>query len=62
VWEINQHMAEARGAAPTMDDMPPEEAPEVSGILLFVSQHRLQDNGWVLSCLQSHTRFFLLDC
>lgn len=28
-WEINQHLAEARGAAPTMDDMPPEEAPEV---------------------------------
>ncbi|WIA18005.1 hypothetical protein OEZ85_009492 [Tetradesmus obliquus] len=28
-WEINQHLAEARGAAPTMDDMPPEEAPEM---------------------------------
>ncbi|KAF6262994.1 kinase-like domain-containing protein [Scenedesmus sp. NREL 46B-D3] len=29
VWEINQHMAAARGAAPTMDDMPPEDRPEM---------------------------------
>jgi hypothetical protein len=29
VWEINQHIADARGAAPTMDDMPPEDRPEV---------------------------------
>jgi hypothetical protein len=29
VWEINQHLADARGAAPTMDNMPPEDRPEV---------------------------------
>jgi len=30
VWEINQKIAEVRGSAPTMADMPPEDAPEVS--------------------------------
>jgi hypothetical protein len=34
VWEINQHLAETRGAAPTMDDMPPEDRPEVGGIII----------------------------
>lgn len=29
VWEINQKIAEVKGAAPTMDDMPPEDRPEV---------------------------------
>jgi hypothetical protein len=31
VWEINQKIAEVKGAAPTMEDMPPEDTPEVSG-------------------------------
>lgn len=29
MWEINQHLAGLRGAAPTMADMPDAEAPEV---------------------------------
>lgn len=29
MWEINQKIAEIKGAAPTMDDMPPEDRPEV---------------------------------
>lgn len=29
VWEINQKIAEVRGSAPTMADMPPEDAPEM---------------------------------
>ncbi len=29
VWEINQKVAELKGAAPTMEDMPPEDTPEV---------------------------------
>jgi hypothetical protein len=29
VWEINKKIAEVKGVAPTMDDMPPEDRPEV---------------------------------
>eukprot|EP00775_Hariotina_reticulata_P004132 gene4130-4379_t len=29
VWEINQHLAAARGTPPTMAEMPPEDQPEV---------------------------------
>jgi hypothetical protein len=32
VWEINQKIAEAKGSAPTLQDMPPEEPPEVSRV------------------------------
>lgn len=29
VWEINQHLADVRGRAPTLDDMPEADRPEV---------------------------------
>lgn len=29
VWEINKKIAEVKGVAPTMEDMPPEDRPEV---------------------------------
>lgn len=31
VWEINQHLKEARGRAPELADMPYTDAPEVGG-------------------------------
>jgi len=29
VWEVNQHLAAARGSMPTLAEMPPEDDPEV---------------------------------
>lgn len=34
VWEVNQKIAEAKGSAPTLQDMPPEEPPEVIGVAI----------------------------
>eukprot|EP00879_Flechtneria_rotunda_P010283 GHRR01010750.1.p1 GENE.GHRR01010750.1~~GHRR01010750.1.p1 ORF type:complete len:629 (+),score=211.09 GHRR01010750.1:70-1956(+) len=38
VWEINQRIAGTRGSAPTLQDMPPEDAPEVWRVAWFVVQ------------------------
>lgn len=39
VWEINQKIAELKGLAPTLSDMGPEDAPDVSTADSSVFQH-----------------------
>lgn len=56
MWEINQKIAAVKGAAPTMDDMPPEDAPEVgvvywlAGVLVVRGTRCETAGGWIVSC------------